>query len=151
MPLRLNVGVSRKVGQPDYGSLGASCNVEVELDAGLLQDPEQLQGRVRDAYVAAHRAVHDELARLQGTAKDPALELPRRAGPTRDTRPAPRASTTTPPATDNQLRAIRALARRRGLDLADVLRAEFDAAQPEDLSLREASRLIDLLKETAAV
>ena len=33
MPLKLNVGVSRKVGLPDYGSVGASCNVEVELDS----------------------------------------------------------------------------------------------------------------------
>ena len=36
MPMKLNVGVSRKVGLPDYGSVGASCNLELELDAGLL-------------------------------------------------------------------------------------------------------------------
>jgi hypothetical protein len=32
MPLRLHVGLTKKIGQPDYGSLGASCSVEVELD-----------------------------------------------------------------------------------------------------------------------
>ena len=31
MPLKLSVGVSRKVGQPGYGSLGASCGVETVL------------------------------------------------------------------------------------------------------------------------
>ena len=38
MPLKLNVGVSRKVGLPDYCSAGASCNVEVELDSGLQRE-----------------------------------------------------------------------------------------------------------------
>ncbi len=32
MALKLNVGVSRKVGLPDYGSVGASCNLELEID-----------------------------------------------------------------------------------------------------------------------
>ena len=36
MPMKLNVGVSRKVGLPDYGSVGASCNLELELDSGML-------------------------------------------------------------------------------------------------------------------
>lgn len=35
MPITLNVGLSKKIGLPDYGSLGASCNVQVELDGSL--------------------------------------------------------------------------------------------------------------------
>ena len=39
---------------------------EMELDAGLLErDLDGFQARIRGAYVAAHQAVHDELARLQ--------------------------------------------------------------------------------------
>src|SRR4029077_14562783 len=66
MPLKLNDGVSRKMGLPDYGSIGDSCNLQMELDAGLLEhDLDGFQARIRGAYVAAHQAVHDELARLQ--------------------------------------------------------------------------------------
>lgn len=67
MPLTLNVGVSKKVGLPDYGSVSATCNVTVELDANLLQaDLESFHNRVRGAYVACAKAVNDELARQQG-------------------------------------------------------------------------------------
>ena len=66
MPLTLNVGLSKKIGQPDYGSLGASCNVAVELDANLLtSDPEKFHTHVRNAFNACRQAVNDELRRKQ--------------------------------------------------------------------------------------
>jgi hypothetical protein len=72
VPLKLNVGVSRMVGLPDYGSVGASCNVEVELDSTLLErDLDAFHARVRGAYVAAHQAVQDELARLHAPVAEP--------------------------------------------------------------------------------
>jgi hypothetical protein len=64
MPLILNVGISRKLGLPDFGSVGATCNVTVELDAALLtRDPDAFQRHVRNAYAACSQAVNDELAR----------------------------------------------------------------------------------------
>ena len=57
MPLRLNIGLSKKLGLPDYGSLGASCNVDIELDAALLQTaPEAFQRHARNASDACRRA-----------------------------------------------------------------------------------------------
>ena len=67
MALKINVGLAKKVGLPDYGSLGATCHVEFEADQTLLQDDlDQFHARVSNAFVACHQAVTDELARRQG-------------------------------------------------------------------------------------
>jgi hypothetical protein len=173
MPLKLNVGVSRKVGLPDYGSMGASCNVEVELDAGLLEhDLDGFHARVKKAYVAAHQAVHDELARNHvlnsgeptgvnghgdqigaGNNGATAGSAARNRGPWG---PPPRSSHghNTPsrlrkPATVKQVQAIRAITCRQNADLDGLLRDEYGVAQPEDLTLAEASQLIDQLQAAA--
>ena len=70
MPLKLSVGLSKKVGQPAYGSLGASCHVEVELDSALVfQDLDGFQQRVRQVYVACNQGVNDELSRQTAAAE----------------------------------------------------------------------------------
>jgi hypothetical protein len=167
VPLRLNLGVSRKVGLPDYGSVGASCNVEVELDSALIdRDLDAFHARVRDVYVAAHQAVHDELARLQAPAApshEPLASQPHRPASNGHTvddsrahanghadrppagRPRPRR-----PATDKQVRAICTIATRQHADLAGLLK-EYGVAQPEDLSIRQASELIDVLNAAARI
>ena len=163
MPMKLNVGVSRKVGLPDYGSVGASCNLELELDAGLLErDLEGLHDRIRSAYVAAHQAVHDELARLQapkvesreklsnrstangsgsrnGHERSNGSALPARRGESEKAR-SPK------PATPNQVQAIHSIARRQDVDLVAILRREYEVDRAEELTLRQASSLIDQLK-----
>jgi hypothetical protein len=78
MPLKLNVGLSKKCGLADYGSAGASCNIEFEADPMLLnRDLDELQDRVRHAFAACRQAVQEELAREQnGAAASPAETKP---------------------------------------------------------------------------
>jgi hypothetical protein len=152
VPLTLNVGVSKKLGLPEYSSVGATCGVQVELDPALLEhDLEGFHERVRAAYVACHQAVHDELARLQQHTNTPAESRRAPATNAGPDGPANREGHGRPrkPATANQVRAIAALARRHGLELADWLRAGYGVEQAEDLTLSEASRLIDELKATS--
>ena len=159
MPLKLNVSVSKKVGQPDFGSLGAVCGVELELSEGLLQsDLDAFQRQVRDAYVVCDQAVSDELARHQARPTPPRSNGQAATGP--DHGPAANngraASRTTgaravKPATPNQIKALYAIAHRQHADLDGLLRDEYGVERPDDLSLSEASRLIDQLKAAGAV
>ena len=59
--LKLNCGFSRKVGEANYGSRGASVNLELELPTDMVQQPDALNDRVRRLFVLAKQAVDDEL------------------------------------------------------------------------------------------
>ena len=163
MPMKLNVGVSRKVGLPNYGSVGASCNLELELDATLLErDVDAFHTQIRGAYAAAHQAVHDELARLQtltgnrpqapawtsegGQIRD-GYDVANRNGHSRRFQEAP--SRDRQPATANQIKAILATARKQNADVGSCLRQEYRVEKPEDLTIRQASELIDLLNSNS--
>jgi hypothetical protein len=71
MPLTVNVGYSQKLGRPDFGSVGASCHVECELDGQLaFDDPEQFQSKVRGLYAACAQAVEKQLSQRQTGSAD---------------------------------------------------------------------------------
>jgi hypothetical protein len=154
MPLRLNVGVSKKLGLPAYSTVGASCNLEVELENGLLRDPAGFRDQVQGAFLAAQRAVDDELARLQAEAEPgetrPSFATNGHANGAHATngRPEVHHGRVGKPATASQVRAIVSIARRQHSDL-DGLLGDLGVTRAEELSLAEASRLIDQLKAAA--
>src|SRR3954447_15338518 len=137
MPLTLNIGLTKKMGLPDYGSLGASCHVQVELDGSLLQsDLDGFHRHVRNAFRACRQAVHDELAR-QNQMDPPASN----GHASRRTNSSRRSAAQRPeldrmrPASASQVRAIEAIGQRRQLDLANLLSERFQVAAADELSI----------------
>ena len=177
MPMTVKVGLAKKVGQPDYGSLGASCEVALELDAGLLfSDLDGFHRKVQAAYTACRQAVQDELSSQPGSAS-PALNSngadraqsnanghergandgdgSPRGNPNRDSTGGANGSQSGRPsngnrraATSAQVRALHAIATRQNFNLTELLREKFHIYKAEELSLREASSLIDELKNS---
>ena len=157
--LKLHAGVSKKVGLPGFSSASASCTIEAELDSSLLQDHEGFQVVVQRAYQSCEKAVQDQIARLTCDAQpEPTQHQPQeivevRTAPTITgasvnriptsqftNQPSPR------PATASQVKAIRAIAARRKIDLVGLLREKFGLTTADELGIRQASNLIDELK-----
>jgi hypothetical protein len=158
MPLKLTVSVSRKMGLPDFGSRGAACGIELELDASLLlHDLDGFQRAVRDAYVACDQAVDDELARHEQhsvhtnghAAHAGGHENGHAMNGSNGRRNGSRAGAGKP-ATPSQVRAIHAIANRQAIDLSTLLPSRYRVETAEELSIRDASRLIDELQGESA-
>jgi hypothetical protein len=167
--LKLHAGVSKKVGLPGFSSASASCTIEAELDSSLLTDREGFQMVVKRAYQSCEQAVQEEIARLTGTGthdSEPKIREPQPQPVAHEvveiqTAPAirgaavsrvqaPRNQPQTPPsprpATASQVKAIRAIASRRRIDLVGLLRERFGLQTADELGIRDASNLIDELK-----
>jgi hypothetical protein len=155
--LKLHAGISKKVGLPGYSSASASCHIEAELDSSLLTDTEGFQIVAARAYASCEKAVEDQIARLTHECADeprqpqevievrtsPAISgasMNRLPAAQFTSQPSPR------PATASQVKAIRAIAARRKIDLVGLLRERFGLTTADALGIRDASRLIDELK-----
>jgi len=142
---------------PGFSSASASCTIEAELDSSLLQDHEGFQVVVQRAYQSCEKAVQDQIARLtnedQSETSQPQEVIEVRTSPAISgasvnrlpaaqftNQPSPR------PATASQVKAIRAIAARRKIDLVGLLRERFGLTTADELGIRQASNLIDELK-----
>ena len=149
MPLTLNVGLSRKIGLPDFGSLGATCHVTVELDGHLIQhDLEAFHRHVRQAYAACRQAVQEELSRQEAADTHPTGNNGNghTNGHAANGNGQARRRDNPRPATASQVRAIEAIAKRQRLDSPLYLENRFRVHSAGELTLTEASSLIDELK-----
>ena len=158
--LKHNAGLSREVGQPDYGSRGAMANVEIELPADVPRDPETLKRQVRGCSGTLRAAVDEELGVQPGNSGgDPQEDRwrptddVRRNGGTND-----RAATGNigyagngrggQPCTEKQVRARHAFSRRAGADSTAELRRP-GVTTAGGSSRRQASAATDRSEERA--
>ena len=163
--LKLNAGLSRKIGQPDYGSRGAMVNVEIELPADVLRDPDKLKRQVRGCFETLRAAVDEELGVAAGNNGDPQEERWRPTGDIRrngNGNGNGHAGNGHPPngngyagngrgglpCTEKQVRALHAFSRRAGVELTAELR-RLGVGTAAELSRRQASEAIDRFKERA--
>ena len=143
--IKLNAGVSRKVGEPNYGSRGATVNMELELESAAAQDVSLLHDRIRKLFAIARDAVQEELGLGAQHASPPSHPIPNGNG--HGAAPA-NGNGSARPATPAQLRAIHAICTQWGLEAADECRQRL-GTDLRDLTVAQASRLIDELKAAA--
>lgn len=132
MPLTLTISLSRKVGEANYGSRGATVGLKLETEASLVQRPEEFQQQAARLFRLARESVDRELARPRVATNNGAATNGRASISSRETRPA----------NTNQIRALQAIAAERELDLLAELQDRFGVSQAEALSLSQASALI---------
>jgi hypothetical protein len=142
MPVQINIGLNKKVGEANYGSRGASVNLEVELDSGVVDDPDRLRSQIQKLFGLARQSLDAELhsGGSNGNGHSNGHQGNGSNGHSRNGGGSVRA------ATQSQARAIRAIAGRQRVNLDQLLTDRFGVGQPEDLSISDASSLIDELK-----
>jgi hypothetical protein len=144
MAIRANVSFSQKHGQPDFGSVGAGCSLEFELDTTLLEkDSTALREQFDLAYTTCRQAVQQQLTPFEQSERvlSHAAVQSKTNGKKRPSRPA----------TQSQQRALWAICNNHGLNLEAACRDEFDVPAADCLSIAQASSLIDKLKNENSV
>ena len=142
MPLKLNIGLSRKIGEANYGSRGASVNLEMELEGALVSEPGKLQQRIRQCFDLVRTSLAAEL-NGNGATNSPQVRSPEHQ------KPPSNGDQANPPrrATQSQVKALFAITKAQRIDLAELLQKRFCISRAEDLTIKEASELIDQLKK----
>ena len=154
VPMKLNLGLSRKAGEPNYGSRGASMNIELELDSTLLAEPAKLQERVRQVFGLVRAALAEEMNGNGGHGGPPEANQPI---PEPNSSANGNSNVSAPPPANNvrmatllQVKAIFAIARNQKIDVPTFLHSRFGTFRADKLNVKEASLAIDELKRQQA-
>jgi hypothetical protein len=152
MPMTLTAGLSRKIGEANFGSRGASINIEMELESHLVSEPAKLRERIRQLFDSVRTSLTEELNGNHPPSANSANGHAQGNGHQNgDGRALQSAGAQLParPATSSQIKAIGAIARKQRVDVTLVLQNRFRVARLEDLSIGQASELIDTLKSSS--
>jgi hypothetical protein len=138
--LKLNVGLNRKVGEPNYGSRGGSVNMEVELDNSLMQEPERLRETVSRLFAMVRQSLEQELV-----AESPAIKTDQSVQVSVKAEGQTLHEVLTSDArlvTNKQLSFLQNLARTQRRNLEQECGQAYQAS-PERLTSKQASQLIE--------
>jgi hypothetical protein len=154
--MKINVGLCRKIGEANFGSRGATVNLELELDSSLVGEPAKLKERIRQLFALLRTSLAEELnggnangqaQQSNGDSQPPNSQTGNGNGNGHNTGAQNgQRSGGQRPATQSQVKAIYAIARGRQINVAQFLRERFQVGRPDDLSLKDASAVIDELK-----
>ena len=146
MPLKLNTGIARKVGQPNFGSIQASCFLEIELTSDVIHDYDRFQQQVRQAFHACEQAVEEQLADSQQPVEHSTnghnSNRHNGNGNGSDSNGSVRG------ATQSQIRAINAIAGKQRIDITSFLLNRHGCKAVDSLTIKQASDVIDQLKSS---
>jgi len=120
MTHKVTVGLQQKVGQPNFGSIGASCSIEVHLDDDEAVHPEVVTSRVRQAFSQCRDCITKELSLHEVVEPNESSSREREPRPAASRPTTERSRTSDRPqrtATEAQVRAIRAIASKAGVSL----------------------------------
>ena len=73
MEIVVKVGISRKIGQPDYGSYQASCHIDCPANIALIGNPDGLEALIGHLYKTCVESVNAELGIVK---KPPVVQSP---------------------------------------------------------------------------
>jgi hypothetical protein len=141
------MGLSRKVGEANYGSRGASVNIELEVDGSLVSEPDKLKERIRQLYALVRASLEEELNGGNGHGGSsnhngqPAGQPSAGHG---------QHSTCPRPATPSQVKALFAITKSQGITLSQLVQERFQVRRADDLNIKQASQLIEELKKSEA-
>jgi len=148
--IKLNCGFSRKVGEANYGSRGASVNLELELATDAASDANALHDQIKRTFALAKKAVDDELNGQIAPAEPPVrANVPVRGadgnGGNGDGQPANGSAAST-----KQVKLIMNLGRTRKMNVSVIERRCQETCGVGDvygLTKSQASAVIDRLKQ----
>ena len=143
MPLKLVASVSKKVpGEVEYSSKSYLASLEVELATGLTS--EQLNAEIHKTYAQLEKAVDEQINnQTHHQAQPPRSQQRASQGPSQPSETK---------ATNKQIQFILSLGKnqQKGLpDLNAMADEQFHAPTIYDLTKRDASRMVDVLKQAA--
>jgi hypothetical protein len=161
--ITISASLSKKVPLPgvEYSSQQFGCSIDYPVSESV--SPDAIRERVKELYGLLSAAVDEQIALSQAGCDRPAPTQPRTlngkpevpasrvAQPRHDSvngrnrLPSPNGNNGRVNASPAQCRAIFAICKAQGRDMAAVL-ADFNVADPKDLDVKTASVLIDRLK-----